>query len=222
MRQWREGIKVLSLAEQAEAFGAILDYALEGVPYDGTNPAIKMLMAMIASQIDQHNNKYAAICEKRAEASKSRWNNPKDANASKSIQKDANASKSKGCINLHHDNDSDCDGDNDNIQDKNLSSFGVKAKREGFKKPSPAEVHDYVIAQGYSWDSSSFYDYYESNGWKVGTNTMKDWRAAVRNWNRQEQAKAQQYGVHERARANQRGESAVPDWSKTTEEDMHF
>ena len=142
---------MLSLAEQAEAFGAILDYALEGVPYDGTNPAIKMLMAMIASQIDQHNNKYAAICEKRAEVSKSRWNNPKDANASKSIQKDANASKSKGCTALHHDNDSDCDSDNDsdcdsdNKQDKNLSSFGVKAKREGKKS---FNISSYLESKG--------------------------------------------------------------------------
>lgn len=25
--------------------------------------------------------------------------------------------------------------------------------------------------------------YYESNGWRVGKNPMKDWRAAARNWN---------------------------------------
>jgi hypothetical protein len=30
--------------------------------------------------------------------------------------------------------------------------------------------------------ANRFYDHYESNGWKVGKNSMKDWKAAVRNW----------------------------------------
>ena len=33
--------------------------------------------------------------------------------------------------------------------------------------------------------SQRFVDYYESNGWKVGKNPMKDWRAAVRTWKQQ-------------------------------------
>ncbi len=35
-----------------------------------------------------------------------------------------------------------------------------------------------------SVDPQKFYDYYESNGWKVGKNKMKDWKAAFRNWGR--------------------------------------
>jgi len=30
--------------------------------------------------------------------------------------------------------------------------------------------------------AASFYDYYTSNGWKVGRNVMKDWQATARNW----------------------------------------
>jgi hypothetical protein len=33
-------------------------------------------------------------------------------------------------------------------------------------------------------EAQRFWDYYESNGWKVGRNPMKDWKAAVRNWQR--------------------------------------
>jgi hypothetical protein len=33
-------------------------------------------------------------------------------------------------------------------------------------------------------EARRFWDYYESNGWKVGRNPMKDWKAAVRNWQR--------------------------------------
>ena len=35
---------------------------------------------------------------------------------------------------------------------------------------------------GYSIRASKFIDYYTSNGWKVGKNPMKDWKAAVRSW----------------------------------------
>lgn len=33
-------------------------------------------------------------------------------------------------------------------------------------------------------EAQRFWDYYQSNGWKVGRNPMKDWKAAVRNWQR--------------------------------------
>lgn len=133
MKQWREGIKVLTPAEQVEAYNAILDYALDGVPYTGKNAGIKMLLAMITSQIDQHNKKYADICEKRAEASRSRWSNQKDANATKSMQEDTNATKS---TNLHLDNDSDSDIDNDSDNDNvNVGKKHNKEKSEPSSAP---------------------------------------------------------------------------------------
>lgn len=53
-----------------------------------------------------------------------------------------------------------------------------------FKKPSLEEAKTYISEKGYNVDAEKFIDYYESNGWKVGKNSMKDWKATVRNWNR--------------------------------------
>ena len=53
-----------------------------------------------------------------------------------------------------------------------------------FKKPTLAEVLAYVAEKGYEWRAEDFFDFYESNGWKVGRNSMKDWKAACRNWER--------------------------------------
>lgn len=39
-----------------------------------------------------------------------------------------------------------------------------------------------------SVDAARFVDYYEANGWKVGLNGMKDWKAAVRTWERREKS----------------------------------
>lgn len=38
-------------------------------------------------------------------------------------------------------------------------------------------------------DPEAFIAFYESNGWKVGKNSMKDWRAAVRTWEKREDRK---------------------------------
>ena len=56
------------------------------------------------------------------------------------------------------------------------------AKRVPFQKPSLDEVKAYCVERQNKVDASKFTSYYESNGWKVGRNAMKDWRAAVRTW----------------------------------------
>lgn len=59
-------------------------------------------------------------------------------------------------------------------------------KRKRFTPPTVEEVREYIREKGYSVDPERFVDHYTSNGWKVGKNQMKDWRATVRNWNRKE------------------------------------
>ena len=49
-------------------------------------------------------------------------------------------------------------------------------------RPTGEEVAAYCRERQNSVDAQRFVDYYTSNGWKVGKNPMKDWRAAVRNW----------------------------------------
>ena len=51
-----------------------------------------------------------------------------------------------------------------------------------FKKPSLEDVRTYCEERNNGIDANAFIDYYESNGWKVGRNPMKDWKAAVRGW----------------------------------------
>lgn len=55
-----------------------------------------------------------------------------------------------------------------------------------FQKPTLEEVAAYCQERGNDVDPQAWIDYYTSNGWKVGRNCMKDWRAAVRTWERNE------------------------------------
>lgn len=55
-------------------------------------------------------------------------------------------------------------------------------KRKRFTPPSIDEVKSYCTERKNNVDPNKFIDYYESNGWMVGRNKMKDWKAAVRSW----------------------------------------
>lgn len=66
--------------------------------------------------------------------------------------------------------------------DTKANKSPTKAKR--FVKPTLSEIEQYCIERNNNVDAQHFYDYYESNGWKVGKNSMKDWKACVRTWER--------------------------------------
>ena len=51
-----------------------------------------------------------------------------------------------------------------------------------FIKPTVEEVEAYCREKGYYIDAAYFVDYYASKGWLVGKTPMKDWKAAVRTW----------------------------------------
>lgn len=69
------------------------------------------------------------------------------------------------------------------------SAKSTTTKRKRFEKPTLSEIKAYCIERNNNVDAQHFYDYYESNGWKVGKNSMKDWKAAVRTWERSEYRK---------------------------------
>ena len=62
-----------------------------------------------------------------------------------------------------------------------------KKKREDFRKPTKEEISDYCKQELYEIDTDAFWDHYETCGWVVGKNKpMKNWKAAVRQWNRRQ------------------------------------
>lgn len=57
-----------------------------------------------------------------------------------------------------------------------------KVQNRKFRKPTIDEVKDYCRERKNNVDAETFVDFYESKGWKVGNQAMKDWKAAVRTW----------------------------------------
>lgn len=56
-------------------------------------------------------------------------------------------------------------------------------KEKRFTPPSLEDVKSYINEKGYEVNAEAFINFYESKGWYVGKNKMKNWRAAVANWN---------------------------------------
>lgn len=78
----------------------------------------------------------------------------------------------------------DIDIDKDIDKDK-----GTKTQLAKVKIPTIEEVREYIAVKGFSVDAEVFFNYYASNGWRVGRNAMKDWRAAVAHWQSRDSAK---------------------------------
>ena len=62
-----------------------------------------------------------------------------------------------------------------------------------FAKPTLEDVKAYCQERGNNVDPEKWFNYYESNGWKVGKNPMKDWKAAVRTWERSDEGGKPKY-----------------------------
>lgn len=67
-------------------------------------------------------------------------------------------------------------------KDTDIVIVKEKAKAKRFTKPTIEDIKEYCIERNNFVDAEKFFDYYSSNGWKVGKNPMKDWKASVRTW----------------------------------------
>ena len=87
---------------------------------------------------------------------------------------------------------------NEPINESITKDIGEKKKKVAvskFVEPTLEQVKAYFTERGHQdavSESEKWIDYYIANGWKVGKNPMKDWKAAIRNWMRNYQPQPQQ------------------------------
>ncbi len=114
------------------------------------------------------NNRMYEESEKRKKYSESRRNNK------------VKGSESKHMTNICESYDKHMENENENVNEVIIRNKIQKGR--GFLKPELFEVQNYFEEVGNLNEADGFFNYYESNGWKVGKNPMKDWKAASRNW----------------------------------------
>ena len=67
-------------------------------------------------------------------------------------------------------------------QEEKKEKSSARKERTQFVPPTLEEVKDYEAQKGYTFSAERFWGYYESNGWRVGKNPMKNWHAACVTW----------------------------------------
>lgn len=72
----------------------------------------------------------------------------------------------------------------DNNTVNNTNEYNENNEQSKFVIPSFEEVNQYCIERNNNIDAQQFIDFYESKGWMVGKNKMKDWKACIRTWER--------------------------------------
>jgi len=92
----------------------------------------------------------------------------------KTLGKKQNFAQAKNQANTEYENENE----NEDEIDKN----NTKTASKKFSIPSVEEISAYCLERKNSVDPQVFFDFYQSKGWKIGKNQMKDWKACVRTW----------------------------------------
>ena len=80
-------------------------------------------------------------------------------------------------------------------EEKKREEKKVFKREEGappFRPPAVEEIREYCTARNSTVDPEQFRDFYASKGWLVGAAMMKDWKAALRNWEKRDHAERTQ------------------------------
>lgn len=189
--EWARAIAHLDETTRCSVYDAIVEYEETGEVRPLSESAATAF-AFIRLRLDENNEKFEQTSQRRAEAGKrglaKRWNNTNsnDSNCNNVIAKNSNDSNCYNCYNeIANVAENENENDNENVIKKE-SNKERKRGQAAFAPPSIDEVQQYVKSKGYDIDAEAFIAYYESNGWRVGRNPMKNWRSAVITWSRRE------------------------------------
>ena len=151
-------VEQLTDEQAGDLFNHLLRYVNDLNP-QSDSVITKIAFEPIKQALKRDLDKYESIRKRNSDNARMRW----DATASSGIPNDTKNADRDIVIG------SDIDKD-------------IKKQRVVFEKPTLSELKNYMLEIGMADVSEKWFDYYESNGWLVGKNKMKNWKAAVRTW----------------------------------------
>lgn len=177
-----EEMAALNDAEFGRLTRALLTYSMTGEPIALCGNE-RFYAKRVMSQEDRFRASYeeqvSALSERGKAGAKARWGNTKNAKACLSITSNAKNGNTETKT---------------ETKTNTLPPIGGKGKGARFAPPSLDEVTAYCRERGNGVDPEQFVDFYAAKGWRVGNQPMKDWRAAVRTWERREKGAGQRGG----------------------------
>ena len=183
---WGKVFKSLPKEQAGELIQALCAYSFDDNENDIDDPALAAIFVMVKDKLDEDAENYEEVKKKRTAAIKKRWGDKsqreEDTQGNKSIEKNTNEYTSIL-------NDSVSVSVSDSVSISKDIDKGNR-ERSAFRPPDVTEVRSYCQERKNKVDPERFVDFYTSKGWLVGKSKMKDWRAAVRNWEKEENARS--------------------------------
>lgn len=184
----------LPMEDRLRLYDAMLDYGETGVVPELEGP-LALLWDYFQPQLELDNARYESIRAKRAKAgrlgglasqgSRQTEQEPQDGQEEASEASEAKEANEANTIQSSTVQSNPVQSNPVQLRES-IAAKAPPAPRKGFVPPTQAEIGAYVREAKLTMDPQEFVDYYTANGWKIGSHTMKDWRAAARNWARKE------------------------------------
>jgi hypothetical protein len=149
--------------EQAGKLFKAISYYQKTGEISQVDQLVKIAITPFINQFKRDEEKYLNIVERNKINISKRWS--KDTTGKTGIPKDTK----------NTDNDSKSDNDSDSKNKKD-------SKNKNFTPPTLEEVKNYCQERKNNVNAKKWFDFYSAKGWKIGKNSMKDWKAAVRTW----------------------------------------
>lgn len=197
-----EALKLMGTADEVrDSLFALCNLVYEEEEPEGLSGMPQMFITMVRPTVEASVNRYAQCVEngRKGGAPKGSRNNPNGRKGKGGTNQGTNQRTNQG-TNLYKDKDKDKDilypplHDSPQIGgsvpqslkiDFSDHSDTVKPGRKSkpFTPPTVEEVEAHLRAKGIdNVSAEAFVAFYESNGWKVGKNPMKNWKAAITTW----------------------------------------
>lgn len=159
-------LQKISDAERGRLFMALLQHSAGETPIN-LQGREEIAFEIYADQIDRDREAYEAKCETNRKNGANGTERPRTVpNAPQEKEKGKGKEEDKG-------------------KDDTTADAVVGSKARGrFTPPTVEDVREYCLERCNQVDPERFVDFYASKGWKVGNQPMKDWKAAVRTWER--------------------------------------
>lgn len=155
-RSFYDALKNISPEDRLKVYDSIMEYSMYDAEPDLDGVALAIFL-LAKPQIDANNKRYANGCRAKQKQVISEPEAKQKQTESESEAKEKEKVKEK---------------------------VNVNVKDKIFRPPTVEEVRAYCVDRGNDIDAQSFVDFYESKGWMIGKNKMKDWKACVRTWER--------------------------------------
>ncbi len=176
-------LDVLTDEQSGRLFRAIREYIKNGtLPED---QIIRVAFSNIKDYLDKDAAKYQKICQRNRDNGILGGRPPKKPKEETQI----NPNKPSGFLGnpKNLESESDSDSDSESVSESDIGIVAEKPqqkKRTRFTPPTVEQVYEYCQERQNTVDPERFVNFYESKGWLVGKSKMKDWKAAVRSWER--------------------------------------